>query len=90
MNPVRPEPFEGLSGIYGVHPVGEGEETRSCFDWALKKQLFMITKSTTYKRTKKLKIASNSDCFMVTPCARRGLTLLSTNGFLHVQLIFLG
>jgi hypothetical protein len=30
-----------LSGIYGVHPAGEGEETRSCFDWALKKQLFM-------------------------------------------------
>jgi hypothetical protein len=34
MNPVRPEPVEGLSGIYGVHPAGEGEETRSCFDWA--------------------------------------------------------
>ena len=20
--------------MYGVHPAGEGEETRSCFDWA--------------------------------------------------------
>jgi hypothetical protein len=33
MNPVRPEPVEGLNGIY-VHPTGECEETRTCFDWA--------------------------------------------------------
>ena len=90
INPDRPEPVEGLNRIYGVHPTVECEETCSCFDWALKKQLFMLTKSTIYNRAKKLKIASNSDCFMVTPCARRGLTLLSTNGVLHVQLIFLG
>jgi hypothetical protein len=32
-------PVEGLNGIYVVHPTGECEETRSCFDWALKKQL---------------------------------------------------
>ena len=47
-------PVEGLSGIYGGHPAGKGEETRSCFDWALKKQLFMLTKSTTYNLTNKL------------------------------------
>ena len=34
MNPVRPEPVEGLNGIYVTHPTGECEETRSCFDWA--------------------------------------------------------
>ena len=34
MNPVRPEPVEGLNGIYVTHPTGECEETRSCFDGA--------------------------------------------------------
>jgi hypothetical protein len=33
-NPVRPEPVEGVNGIYVVHPIGECEETRSCFDSA--------------------------------------------------------
>jgi hypothetical protein len=54
MNPVRPEPVEGLSGIYGVHPAGEGEETSSCFDWALKKQLFYAYKINYLQAHKKL------------------------------------
>ncbi|MDP3331823.1 MAG: hypothetical protein Q8Q40_04845 [Methylococcaceae bacterium] len=42
---------------------------------------FMLKKSTIYKRAIKLKNASNSVCFLVTSCRRKGgLTLPSTNG----------
>jgi hypothetical protein len=85
---VRAEPGRSLSGFLHTHLLGEPHKSRSTLRQALKKQLFMLTKSTIYNRAKKLKIASNSDCFMATPCARRRLTLLRTNGIYVVQLRF--
>jgi hypothetical protein len=83
-----PGPVEGLSGIYVVYSTGV---LRNPLMLRLGSQetVFMHIKSTTYKLTKKLQNRVKQRLFHGNAMRPKGLTLLSTNGFLHVQLIFL-